>query len=943
MNEHLAKAADVYRTFLTEVLEKHIFSDRLNVLSDKEHQRIYLEQTHIDHRLVRLMSISGKGGWSPEPALAEKYSHSHNVTLLDHLLSVLRGALLLRVMDASPEIDPSTLQQQLAVAAVIAFMHDIDKDLGLARDEPIDVGKVEERMKRYAIDTFLAQYELTLAPEQLLALIELVEDSQARRSIAEKPTPRAFERVARYVKLADKLDGAWLTHGLVGTLERLEKDRTMEHRNWRKVCIHDPHHPFILDGLQGCLSKACGRLSDTVPLIETHVDGTLFMLLPEAEYKAIVERGLQRLKRWLPFEMELNISNRGVPQLQNENPSFNALTQFVDNDLNERTIARLFLIKQELAGELTDNLDKLLAPLGLAPQWPQEPTSALISPFTIFENKSFTAVKNLRKAALPALLLGLKLPSEAKFNYPTYADREVKLLDTVGQTPPPWLQAIEDGKSRRNMISLWIMALAEENPDIDNAIWQGGGLLSTWWEGSEKAIGFKEGIPAEGARIKEAVLQRYQQLLVNNFVTGPEHGSTSQLGHCIFTNEPVTWRQTIRETDKLYQVKISAFSGRDNRPENLSTTAKGVTHVSPVSIAEYRLRQSVHQQIGGKPSGVPTLISSPTTSGLFGGLALSDDDLATLSVYDVNRLVKKKGRVLQHNLLFSRRLRIARFERWPERLEEQIGLLDLLLRTAQRTGRPIHLFRGLPTIQKAFFYCDALPPTLVRLLGNTALRLEQFEAVLQRLETARAILNENSLGQNVLWLYANPSTRLGAVCQCWCRFHEQLKSLPGKTITLVAIANRLHNEYDQLKEENMSLDDAPLVTLGERAAGFQKTPSRNASTNEEMLIFKLTIDTLRDLVALEQTDDRSLVNGIAGELEHNLERKGKTFLRQATTRQQRCLDFATFFVEAIWHPVLKERLPSQRRLRAMGSIYRMAFLTAARERHNQKATDTDKV
>lgn len=141
----------------------------------------------------------------------------------------------------------------------------------------------------------------------------------------------------------------------------------------------------------------------------------------------------------------------------------------------------------------------------------------------------------------------------------------------------------------------------------------------------------------------------------------------------------------------------------------------------------------------------------------------------------------------------------------------------------------------------------------------------------------------------------------------------------------------------------MSHNDAPLVRLGERAADFQKTPGRNASTNEEMLCFKLTMNTLRDLVALEQTDDRSLINGIAGELEHNLERKGKTFLSQAATRQQRCLDFAAFFVEAVWHPVLKKRLPSQRRLRTMGSIYRMAFLTAAREKYDNKpAPDTDK-
>ncbi len=932
MNDRLVAATNVYRFFLTTVLEDHVFSDRTGVLSDRARKRV-VKQTHVDHRPVRLMTISGKGGWSTDQKLADKYRKSRNVTLLDHLLSVLRGALLLRVMDAAPEIDPNTLKQQLAATAAIAFMHDIDKDLGLPRNGVIAVDKVEERMKLYGIVPFLAHYKLDLTPDQLLALIELVEDSQARRTVAQTPPPRAFERMARYVKLADQLDGAWLAHGLEGVTERLAKDRSMEHRDWREIRIYDPHHSFILDELQACLSRACVRVSGTLPLIENHVDGTLFMLLPEAEYEAIVERGLQQLKHRLPFTLELNISNRGVPQLQNDRPEFDVLAQFIHKDLQERELGRLFLIKQELATGLCDPLDELLAPLGLAPQWPKTSTSALTTPFASLTAITPSAMKQLRKAAQLALFLGLKLPTTVKYTYPGYDEREQRLLEVVKQTPPFWLSAIEDDKSRRNITALWVMALAEENRNIDEAIWKDGGLLAGWWEGDETTTGFKAGIAAEGAVINEQVVQRYQQILANRFVTGPKQSRAKQTGHCIFTNEPVAWQQTIRGSDQLYQLKISAFSGRDNRPENLAISAKGFTHVSPVSIAEYRLRHIIHQRAGGKPSGVPSLISSPTTSGLFGGLALSNDrDLVTLSVYDVNRLEKKKGRVLRHNLLFSSRQRIARFERWPEQLKEQIQLLDLLLRTCRRTGRPIHLFRGLPTPQKAFFFCDALPPTLNNLLGGTELRLEQFDAALKRLETAQAILNENSLGHPLLKLYVNPATRLGAVCQCWCCFH----TTSGDNKNHNALATRLQKEYNQLKEEPMSHNDAPLVTLGEKAADFQKTPGRNASTNEEMLAFKLTMDILRDLISLGQTDDLSLVNGIAGELELNLERKRKTFLTQAATRQQRCLDFAAYFVEAIWHPVLQERLPSRQRLRAMGSIYRMAFLTAARTKYDDK-------
>ena len=934
MNSQLQEASKVYAVFLREVLEKFVFADRLGVLSAKEHERVSLKKTHVDHRLIRLMTISGKGGWTPDKHLAKKYRRSRNVTLLDHLLSVVRGSLLLRAMDTAPGIDPKALQQQLAASVVIAFMHDIDKDLGLARNDAIPVDLVRERLERYGINEFLAHYELSLTPDQLLALIELVEDSQARRTIPASPPPRSFERMTRYVKLADKLDGAWLSHGLTGVQERLAKDCTMQHRAWRTIQLNDPHHPFILDELQRCLSVACHRFGNTLPLVETNLDGTLFMLVPEEEYEAIVEQGLRMLTRRLPFKLELIISNRGVPVLLNERPDFTGLVEFIYNDIDERTLGQLFRIKATLAEGLTQHLDQLLGPLDLSPRWPKKITGATTTPFALLENIAPTAMRLLRKAALLSLFLGLKLQNKARLTYPDYASREQQLLEVCTEKRPDWLSGIKDSQSRRNLTALWVMAASEKSEEIDKTIWKNEGLLSTWWNGNENMTGFKTSISTEGSRINQEVLRRFHQILSNNLVTGPEQNSKAQQGHCLFTNEPVAWAQTICDADQLYQVKISAFSGRDNRPEKLAGSAKGITHVSPVSIAEYRLRNIAHKQAGGKPSGVPSLISSPTTSGLFGGLLLSDDhQLTTLSVYDVNRLEKKKGRVLDHSLLFSRRQRVARFECWPERIKEQVQLLDLLLRTCIRTGRPIHLFRGLPTPQKAFFYCDAMPPLLRNLLGGAELRLEQFDNALKRLETALVILNENSLGHQLLKQYVDPATRLGAVCQCWCRFHDQSTA----PVTL----NTLQKEYNQLKEEPMSRDDAPLVTLGERAATFQKTPSRNASTNEEMLCFKLTMDTLRDLVALEQTDDRSLINGIAGELELNLERKGKTFLSQATVRQERCLDFAAFFVKEIWHPVLKKRLPSQRRLRAMGSIYRMAFLTASREKHNDDKTTAD--
>jgi len=67
---------------------------------------------------------------------------------------------------------------------------------------------------------------------------------------------------------------------------------------------------------------------------------------------------------------------------------------------------------------------------------------------------------------------------------------------------------------------------------------------------------------------------------------------------------------------------------------------------------------------------------------------------------------------------YGQRFRVARFERVPERTADQVKLLHLLLRTTRRIGRPMHLFRGLPTAEKAFFAFDAMPRRLADLIGG---------------------------------------------------------------------------------------------------------------------------------------------------------------------------------------------------------------------------------
>ena len=141
-------------------------------------------------------------------------------------------------------------------------------------------------------------------------------------------------------------------------------------------------------------------------------------------------------------------------------------------------------------------------------------------------------------------------------------------------------------------------------------------------------------------------------------------------------------------------------------------------------------------------NGVANLLSSPSTIGLFGGLLLNQDKAQqSLGIYDLSRQQIKKGKVYRGWEIYRSRHRMLRYERMPERLEDQINLLEMLLRASLRIGRPLHLFRGLPTTQRDFFYSDTLPVILQNLLGGSSLRLEEIPEAIDKLTFAQDLLN----------------------------------------------------------------------------------------------------------------------------------------------------------------------------------------------------------
>jgi hypothetical protein len=921
----MALAAEVYQAFLAEVVEVGVLRHRTGPALDQKKQRELDAGRSIDGRPVHLMAVSGKGGWHPDPVQRERRADSSNVTLLDHLLSVVRGAVTFAALDVlttNPEADRDLLAAELRVLAAIAFMHDLDKDLELTRDTALPLESVAERWTAYGLDRFVGERR-ALAPDQVRSLIDQAEATQSHRSPPAEDPPRRIVNLIGYVALADKLDGLWLKEGIDAVLKRLREDRQLRSdllRDWAVIDLFDPHHPFLIDELQRAIS-ACSR--PIPPLIEVHHDGRLIALVPAARAGEILDSAIKRMSGFLGrvlFRLRVNVSNRGVPELLDAQPDHQTLKQFMAQDLPVADLANLFRIKKDLAAQATTReMDSLLKDIGLAPTWPKAPGQTITpypSPATLTE----TAQGHLRRAAHLALLVNHKQAKEL----PDYVERERTILGCVGTERPAWISAIQDDASRRILTCLWATRLAADTLEIDERIWGVEGILSRWLEGDGNGRGLRDTVQGKGNDIMAAVVRHLHERLDSKAMTAI--GSADK--RCLFTDSPVPKDATFKESDGLYEIKKSAFSGRDGRLENLESDL-GETHVSSVSYAEHRLRAHIHQTVVGRADGIPTLLSSPSATGLFGGLALNNDqDFQTLSVYDLAREQVAKGQVYRGLDVYRHRYRVARFERMPERLEDQVVLLRLLLRASLRFGRPLHLFRGLPVAEKAFFYFDAMPRRLVDVIGGSRLRLEQIPFALERLETALLILEANGLGLDVFDRYARPVTRLGAVCLTWAHLHDEARDgRPDRS-------KRFRQEFEQLlTEETMSDTEGPLVALGRAAARIQRRPFHGASANEEMLSFNIGLEAAIQAWRLGQHDQESLAMAIAGELDTNLARKDKGAARvhrDGQSFQDGCVDFARQFVGDVWLGVLNGRPPSQANRRILASIYRMSFLTAPR-------------
>ena len=961
----LQTAVEVYGAFLTECVECYVSQDRTGPPPKSAPNRI-------DGRPVRLVTISGKGGWSPEPGLASNWAASHNISLLDHLLSVVRGGLMFYLADAPrpwfQETDFTQVQILAHALAAVGFLHDIDKDLGLARNAIIDVTSVAERMSRYGIGKFLERHGSSMSAAAMLNYIEEVEGTQAGRSAAAADFDKQIAATCRFIALADRLDSAFAStradaeSGVAGVLSLLQSWPHFHHmalRKWSVLEMQDPIHPFLLDCWQSVLAEATERATGWLPLIELVHDGALLCLVPCADPNPIISLAKEQLPYRLPYGLRFSVNNRLACQFAGGRPSWEACLRLLDPESGwNRDFENLLALPRAYVQQHFAQLNDLFRQAGIETSWSPiaKGSGATVKPLWNYESVGDPTDWNACQSNVHALcvlvaLLNHRDVSKASSPPPaTQREQElVQLLAEMGLALPLLCEHITDGRARRVVLAVGavgtIVGLRQQHPDqaeeLENAIWSPMGLAGLWLLGTGKRPGLADLIPDESRNMLIALRARFTSMMSRHSSVRAE-GALSK--HCILCNEPVAADQKVASTSHVHGIKVSAFSGRTGRHDHLSQDT-GDTHLCLVCRAELQFRDKAQQESRvGRQGDLPPLITSPVTTGLFGGLAFTKDNTEkAMNLFDLNRLDIRKGTVYLGLDCQHGRIRMARLETLPRKDVDLVAFLRRALTAVQRTGRPLHIFSGAARRHPAIFYYDAMPGWLALLLGGDSLRLEQLSEAISKLDIYLAVANTPGLGIEWARQLADPRVdfQLGAVCVVWATAVDRRDD---KTRAHALTHLRIKMQEEALKlisvqgdtDMGIACNQDPLVRLACLVARIQRRCTTQSSTSQQLLCWNTALTCLLDLRALTQ-DREALVLGIASTLEEELKRKQQAAAakhRDGQALADGCMVAARHFTEHVWVQVFKETEPSSQAQRRAAAVYRFALLESYKQREN---------
>lgn len=940
----------LFEDFLERVVRAHVFSDteraRANGPLTEKSAKDVTSGRRIDDRVPYLMTVSGKGGYVSGPGFATRAAY-RNITLLDHLISVARGAAVFAEIDLRASGVISGLEPRIALIIATGFLHDADKMLGMSRLEELTPDHVEGLMSRYGVHTYLEANGAPVSADDMLTRINAVEMT---RSDILRPGMRLLSSQERgdmsYVRLADRLDGHFLDsrkcpEAMVAELQGFGGFRSDALRQgWRKIHMRAPHTPFLLANFQLGLSAATRSVFGMPPLIETLHDGELLAIIPEANSDRVIEAAITDAVRPFSLKMRPDTNARGSRDILDGRGDAADLIDVLAN--NPRDAAKALFVQVDHlqgSGDLRPLIDEMAAPFGLLPDFGGLAKFAgkHYQPWPDRGSDAEGAWLRPRAAAI-AIGLGCTEPADKGLaaQTPDAAQREgelIRLLTGYGHEAPDWFEGL--GKlSRQTLLGVLAAGLAASDPDLEADLLDRGGLLDLWLVGDGAGrAGLTDKIGDPGAEMAEAAKGWFRSLIGGGFTWADE---TILEGRCHFTNVPVRLTDKIDGKSGLDGVKVSAFSGREGRPES-HTSSKSQTLVSPIAFAEHRLRTL--QGEGAGFGNVPAYISSPSSLGLFASLQLRDErSFLELNQFDLMRLEEKGGkRPVPVTDMYGQRIFFARHFAIPERQVEIVQQIRMMMRSALRMGRPVHVFRGLPSPQNAFFHIDAAPDLIRRAIGGGSLRIEQIPAAIELLELVEQLADMNQIGPEVALRFADPETRFGAACEALVA----LDRLPeDKQKQKSGLRWRLTN-ITRDKEIIMSQNENVLIAFAQAMAGIQEAPRRDTSNNVKTMGLRIAIEAVEESRnKIHQTGRDSLILAVAGMMQNEFQRAGRVNWigkpQGSPFPAHRVMAAATLFVDEVWPKAFSCLPPASKARRIATAIYQVAFENEHRRRFDER-------
>ncbi len=947
----LDKSTDVFKRFLAIVVREGVFSDderSFGVRPRSEAEKARAAKRGHDFRPPRLVRISGKGGYVEGTAFTRR-SKFRNVTLLDHLVSVTRGALVFAEIDLREAgVEVSSLPSRLAAIAATAFLHDADKILEMSRLEELDESQIEELAARFRVDMFLEEHGVSITSLNLLQRIGAVEISRVDRLV---PGSRLLTQDeindCAYVRLADRLDGAFLDEagGQEGVVRELNcfgglRTGALKH-GWRATAIASPHTPFLLDALQDAFAAAVLKRAGIPPLIETHHDGCLFLVAPDDVFDAALDDAIVDMGSVLKRGLRVDVNLRGTRDLLDGGSSLEDVRHALENDArtSERALFIHVDVLEVVRVDLLSTFDSM--EFGVRLDGLQKFRRKHFSCWPMAGNELPETAETRVWSATFAVALSCAPPKDRTLakKIPDAAAREKELVRALAMEDvpaPEWILDVPHDLSRHTLLAVYAACKIQENEELRERLTGDCGVVRVWLEGDgRKRPGLFEKVGDPGAVLATAAGDWLRAAASRTFSGTDEERFP---GRCHFTAMPLDASARINSKTGLYGLNVSAFSGREGRPEFHNRT-EAATLVAPAAAAEHRLRALEAGRAGGD---VPVLVSSPTCAGLFASLSLQDGpSLDRYSLYDLLRMDAKPGQKLYIDTdSYERRLAVGRYDAMPHRMLGSgtspglISFVKIVIDSAIRTGRAIHVFRGLPRPTNAFVAFDFLPDHLAQAVGGAELRLEQLPMAKLVLEQIERIAETSGLGLEAAMRVLDPTTRFGASCEVLAMIGRLDED---KQKTLGSLRNYL---LEITRDPSMQTKphDSVIIEFATAMARVQGAPRREASNSERDLGMRIALAQTDEASRIGQTSRESLVAAIATGLENEFDRstrlvwRGKKFGLDFPRRK--AVAAAEVFVDLVWPHAFGSSPPAGRERRVAFAIYRTAFETASYLKHD---------